>query len=133
MRFFNRRPQPPDRFVVSVKEVLNKFIMDCDLEEAQQVATILGLPPLSDEEREASAERVAEASTLRPIIDTFATLLTAGSIEYCMTVSDDLEYEIDGDTAVFLAMLVRRISIATAFGTICQLEDLGLIHYGGHK
>lgn len=116
--------------------VLYRFLLDSRIAESQQLGTLLGLPTLSEED---AAEEAAEsyARTLRiapvtPLVGMFTSAMTAAVVEYLSTMADN---ELDDDETHAMEELIARVTLAAAVGSICQLEDLGLLRYtyGGSK
>ena len=107
-----------------------RFLLDSRVGETQQLATIIGLPPMSEaeyvKEHAASESRLAEVAPLVPLLSTFAYIMSGSVMEYLSMTSD---YTTSPGDAPALAELVRRITLATSLGAVTQLEDLGLIQY----
>lgn len=135
MRLFRKKKQEPREVVlVSARSILHRFLLDSQMQEAQQLGTLLGLPPLEDAdvEEEASAERIAAAAPLLPIIYYFTTSISASVSEYFRTMGKD---EMTEDQSALLTSLMSRVTMSAVLGSVCQLEDMGLIEYtyGGSK
>lgn len=130
MRLFKRKKREPVVEVYEGSAILQRFLLDCRISEAQQLGTLLGLPPMdADEaarEKAASDERIRRATPMVPIISLLTSALTTSILEYMATLSGGfLE---DEDAEIFLE-LFNRVSLANAIGVVTALEDIGFIHY----
>lgn len=107
-----------------------RFLLDSRVGETQQLATIIGLPPMSEaeyvKEHAASESRLRKVSPLTPLLSTYAYVMSGSVMEYLSMTSD---YTTSPDDAPALTELVRRITLATSLGAVTQLHDLGLIQY----
>lgn len=117
--------------VVSGKEVARRFIMDSRLAEGQQLSTLLGLPPLGEEEAaEEQAEsdaRTLRAAHLTPFVFYLSEIMGRTVVEYLRTMSS--EQVMDDTEADRMSDLLVRVCAANTIGSLAQLEDLGFIKY----
>lgn len=112
-------------------ETLQRFLLDSRIAESQQLGTLLGLPPMSEEqsveEQDASDERAERLAPVAPLICFYSSSLTDAVTEYMRTVTSGMG--LNEEAAAVIGELVYRVSLAAALGTVSQLEDLGLIDY----
>ena len=116
--------------VINRESLLLNFIFDSRLSEAQQLAAILGLPMLSEEEM-AEAESESEVRALRlspilPIIDYLSSSLSNSIVEYFSTVAEE---GLNEEETFLMEEVIGRVCLASTMASISQLEDLGIISY----
>lgn len=137
MKLFRRKHRPHVRFVdlrsqprMNTDLLMHRFLLDSRLTETQQLATILGLSPLDDEEGAeedaAASERARRMSPIAPLISLLSSVLSVAVVEYLQTTTDEAFPE---EIADYLVGILSRISLSTSLGTVARLEDLGLIVY----
>lgn len=139
MSIFNRKKQAPAVPVsletvqkISISTLMHRFLLDSGMAEAQQLSTLLGLPPLEDAETEteASAERLHDLAPLAPMLAVFASVMSDSVVQYYLTMGDQ---KMEQDEADYMADLFAKVTMATLRGSITQLHDLGLISYAYDK
>jgi hypothetical protein len=117
---------------VNVPLMLHRFLLDSGISEAQQLSTLMGLPPLDDVEVEIeeSSERIFSLTPLAPLLAVFASVMSDSVIQYYMTMSDQ---SADPEETEHMVDLFSKVTMATLRGTLTQLHDLGLISYSYDK
>lgn len=136
MTFWRRKRKQPHLLpVVDSEAIIRRFLLDGRMAEAQQLGTLVGLSPVdaetAAEEQAESDARARRVAPFVPIITLFSSVMAGSVIEYLRTVMDD--QSMSDDEAEAMAELMQKMCLSTAVGTVTQLEDLGLLHYGHHK
>jgi len=106
--------------------------LDTNIPDVQQLSVLLGLDPIDEdmsaEEQAESDDRTRRAAPLMPVISLFASAMAVSFVQYIdilAPVSGRTEQEIASTSSV-----IQQLCLSTSLGTVTQLEDLGLIHYG---
>lgn len=132
MKLFRRHRKPKEITykVVEGPEILQQFLLDCRISEAQQLGTLLGLPPMDSEEAAAelaaSDIRIARVAPMVPLIGILTSSLTASIFEYMSTLTG---YDFNEEEANAFHELFHRVALSNTIGTVTTLENLGFIYY----
>lgn len=131
MKFFKRKKARTVTYeIYEGSAILQRFLLDCRISESQQLATLLGLPPMdADEaavEKKASDERILRVMPMVPLISLLTVSLTSSILEYMSTMTGGF---LEDEEAEAFLELFNRVALANAIGVVTSLEDLGFIHY----
>lgn len=109
---------------------LHRFLLDSNLEEAHALSAFLPLKPLENVEEEVdfSEERLHWIAPLRPMLLMYSSALSGAFVDY-MRSDPEIQPPLSEEEAISMALMLQKISMGTAMGAICQLEDMGLINY----
>jgi hypothetical protein len=102
------------------------------LEPAEEIATALGLPPISDEvaemEERASQDRLEEFSNLLPFIDSHSDIVAKiAAAAYILSDDVDTEEKLNNIDLEDLTKLFRLVSLSASVSCISTLFNLGLL------
>ena len=119
---------------VSLSEVstrLRGFLIDSQIQNAHELALILGCSPLSDEVREMeddeSDKRVERISHLVPLLFAQAHALAESSVEYQKAnISKDIS-ELPSETWWESRKILEQIAMSALLGSVSQLVDMGFL------
>jgi hypothetical protein len=115
--------------------LIRQVIYDTMLMPAEEIANIMGLPPISDdvaemEERE-SQKRLEKFATLIPFIDSHADIAARIAASAYMIEDEDEEYEELGKLGIEdieqLTRLFRLVALSSSVSCVSTLLNLGLI------
>lgn len=128
---WKKRKPPVSVTRVSGPDMLHRFLLDSQIDDAQALSLLLGLPPLEDPDEEVSLsnERVVRAAIVIPIVRTFSQAMAYSVVEMFRTHDADTDDALTDRQAAVLKAMIDTVATSTALGTVTQLEDLGLINY----
>jgi len=115
--------------------LIRQVIYDTMLMPAEEIACIMGLPPISDdvaemEERE-SQKRLERFATLIPFIDSHADIAAKIAASAYMIEDEEEEYEELGKLGIEdieqLTRLFRLVALSSSVSCVSTLLNLGLI------
>jgi len=119
---------------VSLSEVTSRlrgFLIDSQIQNAHELAVILGCSPLSEElkemEEDESDKRVDRISHLVPLLFAQAHALAESSIEY---QKSNINKEIEGLTSETWwesRKILEQVAMSALLGSVSQLVDMGLL------
>jgi hypothetical protein len=125
------RNQPRTITIAEVSSRLRGFILDSQIQDAHELALILGCSPISDEvavrEEEESERRVAEISMLTPLLYAFAHSLAEASVEYQRSNLSGAD-KVPDEIWMTSRRLIEQVSISVLLGSVAQLVDMGLLN-----
>jgi len=119
---------------VSLSEVttrLRGFLIDSQIQNAHELAVILGCSPLSDElkemEEDESDKRVDRISHLVPLLFAQAHALAESSIEYQKSnLTKEIE-DLPNETWWESRKVLEQVAMSALLGSVSQLVDMGLL------
>jgi hypothetical protein len=119
---------------VSLSEVttrLRGFLIDSQIQNAHELAVILGCSPLSDEvkemEEDESDKRVDRISHLVPLLFAQAHALAESSIEYQKSnLTKEIE-NLPNETWWESRKVLEQVAMSALLGSVSQLVDMGLL------
>lgn len=119
---------------VSLSEVtarLRGFLIDSQIQNAHDLAVILGCSPLSDElkemEEDESDKRVDRISHLVPLLFAQAHALAESSIEYQKSnLTKEIE-NLPNETWWESRKVLEQVAMSALLGSVSQLVDMGLL------
>jgi hypothetical protein len=132
-----KRKEKQDTFeVVNVPFpiLIRQVIYDSVFEASEEIANMMGLPPISDEvsemESRASQHRIDKFAPLLPIIDTHADISAQiASFAYIVeSKREDKTFVVDEEGIEELRKLFKLISLSAAVSCISSLMNLKLLH-----
>lgn len=128
--FLRRKKTPIVMKAVNGADMMHRFLLDSQIADSQSLALLLGLTPMEDPDEEAalSTERVVRAALLLPILRTFSQGISYSIVEFFRLHSTGFD-ELTEEQAETLRDLLDTVTLATAFGSLTQLEEIGLISY----
>lgn len=135
-KFWQKRPPLYEMGTSEVTERLKGFILDSQINNAHEIAVILGCAISSDEgmekEEEESEKRVQKISYLVPLIFALSHALAEGAMEYqrallAESISKEAEGVLSSEIWVESRKLMEQVSMAALLGSISQLIDMGLL------
>lgn len=113
--------------------LIRQTIYDTMLEPAEDIADLLGLPPISDDvaemEEDASQMRLENIASLLPFIDSHADLTARISVAaYSLDDEDDSgPLGIPQDEMEKITALFKVIALSSAVSCVATLVNLGLL------
>ena len=129
MKLFKRK-RPKMISIADVSSRLRGFILDSQIQDAHELALILGCSPISDEvavkEEEESDKRIAEISVLTPLLYAFAHSLAEASVEHQRNNLTGAE-KLPNEVWDYSRRLVEQIAISVLLGAVSQLVDMKLL------
>lgn len=132
-RFWNRN-QLPDLSMAEIQRRLRGFILDSQINNAHDIAVILGASVSSmevlEKEEEESDKRVERISYLTPLIFAHAHALAEGASEFQKSTLKDAPEEMpDIPDEVWLESrrLMESVAVSAIMGSISQFIDMGLL------
>jgi hypothetical protein len=110
---------------------LRGFLIDSQIQNAHELAVILGCSPLSDELREMeedeSDKRVDRISHLVPLLFAQAHALAESSIEYQKShLTKDIE-GLTSETWWESRKILEQVAMSALLGSVSQLVDMGFL------
>jgi hypothetical protein len=128
-----KNPFQRKRKVITLADVssrLRGFILDSQINDAHELAVVLGCSPISDEvalrEEDESERRVAEISLLTPLLYAFAHSLAEASVEHQKSSLSDSE-KVPDEIWLTSRRLIEQVAISVLIGSISQLVDMKLL------
>jgi hypothetical protein len=129
----NRRPAYELSFA-EISSRLRGFILDSQINNAHEIALLLGTASPSfevmEKEEEESERRVARIGYLTPLIFAHAHALAEGAMEY-QRVNLKEEHpdapSIPDEVWVESRKLMEQVAVSALLGSIAQLVDMGLL------
>ncbi|MFY9238037.1 MAG: hypothetical protein WAO78_04010 [Roseovarius sp.] len=108
------------------KEVVKDYLLDTQLAEKQQLATLLGLSEITSEDVENSEERVEQVDNAMPMVLFFSTHLATSVMEYYQTVSP-WDAPIEDAERQRIEVWLIKILTANTMGILSQFVGLKLL------
>ena len=125
-----------DLSLAEINSRLRGFLLDSQIQDATELAVLLGCSAISDEvaemEFEESDKRVAKIAPLIPLLYAYAHTLAEASIEY-QKQHLDLGTAIPAEVWAFSRKLTEQIAMSTLLGAVSQLVDMGAIDLPNSK
>jgi hypothetical protein len=128
-----RNPFRRKRKVITLADVssrLRGFILDSQINDAHELALVLGCSPISDEvalrEEDESERRVAEISILTPLLYAFAHSLAEASVEHQKSTIADAD-KVPDEIWMTSRRLIEQVAISVLLGSVSQLVDMKLL------
>jgi len=135
-KFWQRKKNIIEDKELSINEVserLRGFILDSQINNAHEIAVILGCAISSEEvmekEEEESDKRVQRVSYLVPILYSQSHALAEGATEFQKVAASHLEDMPNLPEEIWIESrkLMEQVSLACSVGAISQLIDMGLL------
>lgn len=130
MSWFRKKRQL-DLSVTEINNRIRGFILDSQINNAHDIAEILGCPAISDEvaekEEEESEKRIERISHLTPLLFALSQSLSQGAVEYQRSRISEVIGNVPDAMWWESRKLLEQMSVATLVGTISQLVDMGLL------
>lgn len=134
-RFWDRKNRPliseGELTLASINERIRGFLLDSQIQDAHEIARILGCSLISEEvaqrEEEESEKRVEKVSYLIPLMYAQANLMAQGSVDYQRVNLPEEAPDIPEEVWFDSRKLLEQVSIAVLLGAISQLVDMGLL------
>lgn len=130
MRLFKRKKKRIMVEQVSLPVLIRQVIYDSMLMPAEEIASKMGLPPISEEvsemEERDSQARLSRMSGLLPLIDAHADIAARIASAAYMIDDEDMD-NLPEDSVEKLTELFRLVSLASSVSCVSTLFSLGLI------
>lgn len=131
MSWFSRRRKSGEISISELNMRLRGFLLDSQMNNAHEISVILGCGFISEEvaekEEEESEKRVDRISHLTAFLQTYATSLAAGAVEFQRSqLSEELQ-DLPDEMWWESKKLMEQVSVAALLGSIAQLVDMGLL------
>lgn len=116
-----------------VSERLRGFILDSQINNAHEIAVILGASISSEEvmekEEEESDKRVQKVSYMVPLLYSQSHALAEGATEFQRVAASQIEDmpKLPEEVWIESRKLMEQVSLACALGAISQAVDMGLL------
>jgi hypothetical protein len=128
--------KPTDISLAEINSRLRGFLLDSQIQEATELAVILGCSAISDEvaerEYEESDNRVTRISGLMPLMYAYAHTLAEAATEY-QKQNTVFEMQIPDEIWQFSRKLTEQIAMSTLLGAVSQLIDMGALELPSTK
>lgn len=133
---FKRKEKQPNFEIINVPLpiLVRQVIYDSVFEASEEIANMMGLPPVSSEvhemEERASEDRIDKFAGLLPIIDTHADISAQiASLAYVIeSKREDSTFAADEEGLEELRKLFKLISLSASVSCISSLMNLKLLH-----
>lgn len=135
-KFWEREPRN-ELSIAEINARLRGFILDSQINNAHEIAVILGASISSEEvlekEEEESDKRVERIAYLTPLIFAQAHALAEGAAEFQkMNLKDITEesgesFTVPDEVWIESRKLMEQVSISALMGAISQFVDMGLL------
>lgn len=121
---------PKDVTIAEINNRIRGFLIDSQIQNAHDLAVIVGCSPLSDEvadkEDEESDIRIAKMSHLIPLLYAYSHTMAEASIEY-QRANLESDLKIPEELWKFSRKMTEQISMSTLLGAVSQLLDMGAL------
>jgi hypothetical protein len=135
--FKKKNKQSVTNSLIEITARLRGFILDSQIQNAHELAVILGCSPISDDvqerEEEESDFRVEQISHLIPLLYAQAHALSEGAIEYQKSNLPDGVKDIPNEIWVESRKMMEQVSLSALIGSVSQLVDMGLLQLPKRK
>ena len=130
MRFWRRNKRKITVTQVPLSVLMRQIVYDAMLTPTEEIAEMMGLPPISDEvaqmEEEAHQDRLSSIAALLPFIDAHADILAqVATSAYLLDADKDEEVPLEG--LDHLNQLFRMVALASSVSCVSTLSNIGLI------
>lgn len=133
-KFWQRKHEMKELSFAEINSRIRGFILDSQINNAHEIAVILGTsltsPEVLEREEEESENRVNRISYVIPLVFAYSHALSEGAVEYQRaSVKDtnpdmpEMPHEIWQDSR----KLMEQVAVAALLGGIAQLVDMGLL------
>lgn len=130
MKLFKRKKKRIRVEQVSLPVLIRQVIYDSMLMPAEEIASKMGLPPISEEvsemEERDSQARLSRMSGLLPLIDAHADIAARIASAAYMIDDEDMD-ALPEESVEKLTELFRLVSLAASVSCVSTLFSLGLI------
>lgn len=133
-KFWKSKKTTGDFTFAEINSRVRGFILDSQINNAHEIALLLGASASSfevmEKEEEESEKRVERISYLTPLIFAYSHALSEGAVEFQKTnLKDQLEDFPNIPDEVWLESrkLMEQVAISALLGGISQLIDMGLL------
>lgn len=128
--------KPSDISLAEINTRLRGFLLDSQIQDAVELAVILGCTAISDEvadrEFEESDKRVEKVSALIPLMYAYSHTLAEAATEY-QRQNLDSEIPIPEEVWKFSRKLTEQIAMSTLLGAVSQLVDMEALSLPSNK
>jgi hypothetical protein len=119
---------------ISLADLSNRirgFVLDSQIQNANELSELLGCVVISDEvqerEEEESDKRVEKISYLVPLLFAQVHLLSEAAVEYQKETLPEELGEIPDDIWRESRKMMEQVSLSALMGSLSQLVDMGLL------
>lgn len=127
---FKKKP-PADISLSDVTSRIRGFLLDSQIQNAHELAVIIGCSPLSDDvadkEEQESDKRIGKVSNLIPLMYAYSHTLAEAAIEYQKENLEGAD-KIPEEIWKISRKMTEQIAISTLLGAISQLVDMGALN-----
>lgn len=118
--------------VIDIGEHIRDFLYDTQLEEAEELALILGATPISkegqDHARSLSDARMTKLANLIPVVHAYAHMVSEAMVDFERQDAEaEGELEPANELWGMMHILIETSTTAVALGVLSQAQELGLI------
>jgi hypothetical protein len=129
--FKKKKSKSTSETLTEISARLRGFILDSQIQNAHELAVILGCSAISEDvqerEEEESEIRLERISHLVPLLYAQAHALSEGAVEYQKTNLPDGLKDIPNDIWMESRKMMEHVSLAALLGSVSQLVDMGLL------
>lgn len=133
MKRFKKKPKAELSFA-EINARLRGFILDSQINNAHEIAVILGAsvssPEVMEKEEEESEKRVERISYLIPLIYAVSHALSEGAVEFQKSTIKDLGPDIPtipDEMWNESRKLMEQVAVSSLLGGVSQFVDMGLV------
>ena len=133
-KFWKKKRSFEELSFAEINSRVRGFILDSQINNAHEIALILGAsassPEVMEKEEEESEKRVERISYLTPLIFAYSHALSEGAVEFQKSaLKDQVENLSDIPDEIWLESrkLMEQVAISAILGSVSQLVDIGLI------
>ena len=128
---FKKKPQSASQTLAEISSRLRGFILDSQIQNAHELAVLLGCTPLSEDvkerEEEESDKRIERISHLIPLLYAQAHALSEGAVEFQKSSLPEGSKEFPDEIWIESRKMMEQVSLAALLGCVAQLVDMGLV------
>lgn len=134
-KFWKKKDNSEEVSVVEIQARIRGFVLDSQINNAHEIALILGAsmmsPEVMEKEEEESEKRVQKISYLIPMIYAHSHALAEGATEIQRTLANQIELEsgisLPDEVWHESQKLMEQVSMSALIGSISQMIDMGLL------
>lgn len=131
MIFGNNKKRLSDLSLPEISARMREFIMDSQIQDGHELATILGCSILSEElqihEEQESDKRLEQISYLIPLMYSFSHILAEAATEFQRdNVSEEVK-SLPSSVWHESKKILEQMSLSVLIGAVSQMVDMGLL------
>jgi hypothetical protein len=128
---FKKKKKPKVLSMVEVTSRLRGLVLDSQINNAHELAVLLGCSAMSDElqerEEEESDKRVSKIGYLVPMLYAHSHALSEGTVEFQKVNASEEIKKLPNELWMESRRMLEQLSMSVLMGSISQLVDMGLL------